>query len=191
MLAFVYDNLPHFLCALLLLARIGDVGTTFLVTPTLTLEANPIARKLGWPFALLTLGACLLPYVHMPLAVSALVTFLLVSASNATRIWMVRTIGEATYAAFLLELARKSSLSSALLPIALSTFFVALAGGTILLFYPFGSDWGFWLGLGVVLYAAAKCFYGTLATLRLFRRAALPVAGGGAIQLLPSRGAGE
>ncbi len=191
MLTLAYENLPHVLCALLLLARIGDVGTTYLVTPTLELEANPIARKLGWPFALLSLGACLLPYVHMPLAVSALVTFLLVSASNAGKIWIVRTIGEKAYATSLLDLARKSKLSHALLGLAASTFFVALAGGTILLFYPSEDEWGFWLGLGVLLYAGARWFYGTLAMIRLFRRAALPPGGGAVTQLIASPGGAE
>ena len=191
MLAFAYGNLPHVLCALLLLSRIGDIGTTYLVTPNLILEANPIARKLGWPFALLTLGACFLPYVSMPGAVSALVAFLLVSASNAGKIWIVRTIGERAYAAFVLDLARKSKLSHALLGLAASTFFVALTGGTILLFYPSEEEWGFWLGLGVLLYAGAAWLYGTLATIRLFRRAALPLAGRGVAPPLPSAGGRE
>ena len=191
MLAFAYANLPHVLCALLLLSRIGDIGTTYLVTPNLILEANPIARKLGWPFALLTLGACLLPYVDLQFAVSALVAFFLVSASNAGKIWVARTIGEQAYAAFALDLARRSKLSHALLSIAASTFFVALAGGTILLFYPSEEEWGFWLGLGVLIYAAAKCFYGTLAMIRLFRRAALTLAGEGVAPPLAAAGGGE
>ena len=191
LLEFAYENLPHVLCALLLLARIGDVGTTYLVTPNLTLEANPIARKLGWPFALVTLAACLLPYVHMPLAVSASVAFFLVSASNAGKMWIVRTIGEEAYFAFLLELARKSKLSHALLAIAASRFFASLAGGTILLFYPWRTDWGFWLDLGVLLYAGATWFYGTLWTIRLFRRAALPREPEVANRLVGSASGGE
>ena len=173
MLAILYENLRPVLCGLLLLSRIGDIGTTYLITPNLILEANPIVRKLGWPFAFLTLGACLLPYVHVPTAVAALMTFLLVSASNAGKIWIVRTVGERAYAALVLDLARRSRLSHALLGIAASAFFVALAGATILLFYPSADDWGFWLGLGVLVYASAVWFYGSLATIRLFRRAAL------------------
>ena len=37
----------HVLCALLLLARVADLGTTYLATPSLALEANPIVRKLS------------------------------------------------------------------------------------------------------------------------------------------------
>jgi len=173
MLEFAYENPRPVLCVLLLIARIGDVGTTYLVTPNLLLEANPIVRKLGWPFALLTLAACLLPYVTIPGAVTALMTFLLVSASNAGKIWIVRTIGEKTYAALMLDLARRSRLSHALLGIAASAFFVALAGGTVIGFYPSPEeDWGFWLGLGILLYAGAVWVYGSLAMVRLFRRAA-------------------
>ena len=172
MLAFAHDNLRPVLCGLLLLSRIGDIGTTYLVTPNLMLEANPIVRKLGWPFAFLTLGACLLPYVDVSFAVTALILFLFVSASNAGKIWIVRTMGETAYAALLLDLARRSRLSHALLGVAATAFFVALAGGTMVLFYPSDEAWGFWLGLGVLLYALAVWFYGTLATVRLFRRAA-------------------
>jgi hypothetical protein len=178
LLDFVYANLPHVLCALLLIARVGDIGTTYLVTPNLELEANPLVRKLGWPFALVTLGACFLPYVSMEAAVTALITFLFVSASNAGKIWMVRTIGEKAYAALLIDVARRSKLSHALAGVAACAFFIALAGGTILLFYPSpADDWGFWLGSGVLLYAAAIWFYGSLAMMRLFRRAALQAAG--------------
>src|SRR5262249_45828242 len=121
MLTFAYENLPHVLCALLLISRIGDIGTTYLVSPKLILEANPIVRKLGWPFALFTLTACLLPYVSLEGAVMALMVFLLVSARNAGKIWIARTIGEEVYAAFVLELARKSKPSHALFGLALST----------------------------------------------------------------------
>ena len=71
MLAFAYANFTHVLFVLLLVARLGDVGTTFLATPRLRLEANPIARKFGWPFALLTLGVCFLPYYSIEAALVA------------------------------------------------------------------------------------------------------------------------
>jgi hypothetical protein len=174
LLTFAYANLPHVLCALLLFARIGDVGTTFLITPSLKLEANPIIRKLGWRFALLTLAACALPYLSLPVAVIVLIGSLFVSASNAGKIWIVRAIGEHAYAALLVDAARKSKLSHALIGVAASSFFIALAGATILLFYPAPANWGFWLGFGVVSYAVAVWFHGTLWMIRLFRRAALP-----------------
>ena len=182
MLAVAYDNLEHVLCVLLLIARIGDVATTYLATPNLVLEANPVVRKLGWPFALLSIALCLLPYYNTAFAVMALMGSLLVSASNARSIWMVRIIGEKEYLALLMNAARKGKLSHALLGTAMSSFFVALAGGTVLFFYPASDeDWGFWLGVGIVLYAAAMWLYGTLFAVRLFRRAALEATRGLAI----------
>lgn len=173
MITIANENLPHVLCALLLISRIGDVGTTYLITPTLILEANPIVRRLGWRFALVTLGACFLPYIHVPASVAALIAFLFVSASNARKVWIARTIGEKAYVAFLIDAARKSKLSHALLGVTASSFFIALAGGTILFFYPTpNADWGFWIGFGILIYASATWLYGTLWTIRLFRQSA-------------------
>jgi hypothetical protein len=45
-----YQQLPHVIAFLLLIARLGDVGSTYLLSPTLKLEANPIMRRLRWPF---------------------------------------------------------------------------------------------------------------------------------------------
>ena len=85
---------------------------------------------------------------------------------------MVRAIGETEYWALLVDSARKSKLSHALLSILLSSFFIALAGGTVLLFYPAPSeDWGYWIGIGIVLYAVAACLHRALFTVRLFRQA--------------------
>ena len=63
----------HLIALLVLVSRIGDVGTTYLITPTLKLEANPIARKLRWPFAIATLALAFLPYWSVPLALIVLV----------------------------------------------------------------------------------------------------------------------
>jgi len=172
-LNFIDANLSHVLCGLLLISRIGDVATTYLITPNLILEANPIMRRLGWRFGLLTLGACFLPYFNVPISVAALVAFLLVSASNARSVWFVRTIGEKAYAELILATMRKGKLSHALASVAASTFFLALVGGTIMFFYPSpDGDWGFWIGFGVLIYASAVCLHGTLSTIRFFRLSA-------------------
>ena len=58
-----WDSLAHVLCGLILLGRLGDIISTWLITPKLDLEANPIVRRLGWRFAVLTVLICLVPYV--------------------------------------------------------------------------------------------------------------------------------
>src|SRR5271154_5888940 len=80
-------KLEHLLCGLILISRIGDIGSTYLVTPNLKLEANPIVRKLGWKFAFLTLFVCLVPYYSTAMGVVVLVVSLLVSAQNTSKIW--------------------------------------------------------------------------------------------------------
>jgi hypothetical protein len=72
----------HSLAALILVARIGDIASTYLATPRLVLEANPIARRLGWPFALLTLLLALAPYYNTAAGVLVLVPSLLVASRN-------------------------------------------------------------------------------------------------------------
>ncbi len=173
MLGLAYDHLDHVLALLILISRLGDIGSTYLVTPTLRLEANPIVRRLGWRFAIATLAMCVVPYVSMELGVMFLVPSLLVSASNSARIWMARTLGEAEYWALLMRLARQSRLTYALAGVCASAGFVILTGLVVLLFYPNPSnDWAFWIGAGIINYGAVIAIHGSLAFVRLFRNAA-------------------
>ena len=167
---FVTENFEHVLCGLILISRLGDVITTRLATPRLRLEANPIVRKLGWPFAVLTLLACLIPYYNTALGVMVLAPFLLVSAANAGKIWFLRAYGEAEYAALVVRLARKSRLSVALAGVAASGGFVILAG-LVLWFLSPPEQWGHWFGLGVMLYGFVVALYGSLHYVRIFRKA--------------------
>ena len=168
----VYDNIEHVLCALLLFARLGDIVTTYLVTPRLVLEANPIVRRLGWPFAIATLGVCVVPYVSTNIAVGLLMGSLLVSAGNAGRIWFARAMGEQAQMDLMLTAARRSSLSHALASVWASALFLGVAGGVVALFYPTPRAWGFWLAAGVAAYGVVIAVHGTLFMVRLFRTAA-------------------
>jgi hypothetical protein len=168
---FIYQNFEHCLCGALLIAKLGDNISTWLATPNLKLEGNPIARKLRWGFIWFTLVLCLLPYFSTALAVMALPVFLMVSASNFGRVWMARALGEDEVGRLMKSIARRSTLGAALWPTLVSAAFVAALGAIVLFFYPFpDEDWGFWLGLGILIYAAVLVFYGTLAWVRLFRR---------------------
>ena len=116
---FIYQHikLEHLLCALILIARIGDIGSTYLVTPTLKLEANPIMKRLGWRFALATLLICLIPYYSTALGIVALVHSLLLSASNIRLVWFARAYGEREYYELLLRTAKRTTLWHAYYPI--------------------------------------------------------------------------
>lgn len=71
------------LLAILLTARAGDFLSTWLVTPNLSLETNPIARKLGWRrSAALNLAVCLILAVDVRLSIPVAVSSLLLAARN-------------------------------------------------------------------------------------------------------------
>ena len=168
----IIQNFEHFLCVALLIAKLGDNISTRLVTPTLKLEANPIARKLKWGFVWFTLVICLTPYVNTAAAVALLPPCILVSASNFGKVWLARTLGEDETQRLMLSIARRSRLSSALWPMFVSMAFIVGLGALFLVFYPDPStDWGFWLGAGIILYAAVMTLHATLAFRRLYRQA--------------------
>lgn len=64
MLQFIYDNLEHVLCIAILVGRLGDIGSTYLVTPKLKLETRRPARAVaGRPWY----ASGLRPWVRRPL----------------------------------------------------------------------------------------------------------------------------
>jgi hypothetical protein len=172
---FVYDHMNHVLCVLILLSRIGDIGTTYLVTPTLVLEANPLVRWLGWRFALLTLAVCFVPYYSVSAGVMVLVPSLMVSASNAGKVWVARTLGEHEYQAFMLRIAAASRLRYALAGLFLSCSFIVLVGTVLVLLYPDASEeYAWWFGMGIITYGLAIALHGAVALIRLFKHARVP-----------------
>src|SRR5258705_7546892 len=102
------QNLQHSLALLILLGRVGDLGSTYLASPTLKLEANPFIRRARWPAGILSLGLCLIPYYNTALAVLVLVPSLLVSGNNLARGWVARAVGEDEMLAFLQRAARRT-----------------------------------------------------------------------------------
>ncbi|KPJ56280.1 MAG: hypothetical protein AMS16_02685 [Planctomycetes bacterium DG_58] len=169
---FVYENLDHVLCVLVLISRLGDVVSTRLATPKLKLEANPIAKKLGWWFIAATLGLCVVPYFHRGAAVVVLTVSCLVSASNISKLWAIRALGEEGYHRHMMRMARKAKPLHAMGGYVAASLFVALLGATQILLSPGPSrDWGYWFGLGILTYAFAMLIYGPIAYRRFFRQA--------------------
>jgi hypothetical protein len=167
-------NLENTLAVLIFLARLGDIGSTYLATPTLKMESNPLMRFGGWKLAALTVFACLIPYYDAQLGLTMLVLSLLVTGSNLSKGWLMRALGESDYQAMVRSAAQRSSLPAALGFAIGGAASVGLAGA-VLMFASGGSDtWGYWAASGVTLYALAVGFYGTLAAIKLFRSVAPP-----------------
>lgn len=162
--------MTHTIALLLLLARLGDVGSTYLATPKLKLEANPIARHLKWPFAWLTVLLALLPYYSLALGIIVLVASLLVCASNFSKLWLMRAMGEVEYHEIITKFAAKAHVSSAILFILMPAVCVSTIGLLLLHFYPNPNEhWGFYFAYGFFGYALAIGIWGPLAFLR-FRK---------------------
>ena len=165
------DAFTHTIAALLLLGRLGDIVSTLLITPTLRLEANVIARKLGRRFAWFSLILALLPYYSPALGIAALPASLLISASNLSRGWTFRALGEAEADAFMLRVAALSRLRTALTFLLSGASFVLVAG--VVLMWLSGSRGApsYWFGIGIVIYGLAVAVHGSMFIVRLFRRA--------------------
>jgi len=89
---------------LILAGRAFDLGSTFLATPRLRLEGNPIARRLGWRGGILLSVLMALIFGGWPLiAISLTTTSALVAARNFQHAWIMRSMGEAGYQSWFSE----------------------------------------------------------------------------------------
>jgi hypothetical protein len=157
------------LLALLILARGMDFLSTWVATPNLVLEANPVARKLGWKWgAALNLVVCA-GFATWPLPALVLVTTsLLVAARNFQSAWLMRSLGEQSYRSWIAERMAQSSLPLHLFCLLSQTLLIGVIGAALMFFsdlrlVPFS------VGLGVITYALAVTFYTLLSLWRLRR----------------------
>lgn len=154
---------------LLVFARGMDFLSTWFATPTLALEANPLAKRLGWKwgiaFNLLLCGAA----AHWPLAGLIIVTTsLLVAARNFKSAWLMRALGETGYSMLISDAMRHSSRRSYVASLLGETVLFGLVGGAVMA----SSEWPsvpLAIGMGMVAYAVAVAFYSLLSVWRMWR----------------------
>ena len=140
---------------LLAFCRAMDFLSTWIATPNLVLEANPIARKLGWRWGIpVNVGLCV-GFAHWPLpAVIMSTTSALVAARNFQSAWIMRSIGETTYEAWIRE--RLGDASGRLFLFCLLAQGVLLAGVGVALIWSSGFALvPLGIGSGLVAYAIA------------------------------------
>ena len=157
--------------AFLLFARGMDLLSTWIATPNLKLEANPIARKLGWKGGtVLNLALCL-AFAAWPLpAIVIITTSLLVAARNFQSAWLMRLLGEDQYRTWIRDRVSEVGLGLYFFCLLSQTILVASIGGVLMYF----SDWNlipFAVGTGIITYAVAILVFASLSLARL-RRAA-------------------
>jgi hypothetical protein len=161
-------------CLLLLLlvfARGMDFLSTWIATPNLVLEGNPLAKKLGWQWGLL-LNIVLVSVLAMwPLSAIVVATAsVLVAARNFQSAWLMHSLGEEHYRQWHVERIQETRITLYLFCLAGNTLLTAGVGAALIYFshlrlVPFA------IGMGMVAYAVAVAFYTLLAIWRM-RRAA-------------------
>ena len=153
---FITNNYKHILFVMLLISRLSDIGTTYAATPKLMMEANPLVRKFRWKFAwITTLIVCFSPYVSPGLAIAIIVASFLVSASNASKIWIARALGEEKMHALFLDAAGKSNPRSSLFFITLPAIFFLILAGSLFYAYPDPHEFAYFFACGIFAYAIA------------------------------------
>ncbi|MBM3823830.1 MAG: hypothetical protein FJ404_13260 [Verrucomicrobia bacterium] len=155
---------------LLTLGRGLDLFSTWLATPNLELEANPIARRLGWRGGLivnLLLVSALAAWPFSALMVST--TSLLVAARNFQSAWLMRTMGEHAYMIWMSDQVARTPPGRFFFCLAVQTLTYAglglgLAVGAWDELIPVG------IGCGMAAYGIALFVYSGLSVWRVWRR---------------------
>ena len=163
-----FDSREYLLMlALLVFGRGMDFLSTWVATPNLALEGNPVAKKLGWKWGL-SLNAVLIVVLAMwPLSAIVVATAsVLVAARNFQSAWLMRSLGEDAYREWHVQRVRETPVTLHLFCLAANTLLTAVVGAVLIGFsrmhlVPFA------IGMGMVAYAIAVAFYSLLAIGRI------------------------
>ena len=165
-----WSALTWLLVAAMAVARGLDFLSTWLVTPKLELEANPLMRRASWGrMALLNLPLLALPLLHQGLAVTFVVTSLLAAGGNLTAGALSRGMGEARQVAQQREALRRLGLGRALAMNSAGALVVMLAGGFAMWLSGPPERLGWWAALGVAMFGLSGLVHFNIAIVRLHR----------------------
>ncbi len=147
-------------------ARGMDLISTWTGTPTFLLEANPIARLLGWKLGIFfNLVMCVFISIWPLMAVVVITTSLLVAARNFKSAWIMRTMGENHYLTFILNQMSCASRSLILFCIFGEAGMFLCVGLALVLLSPPGSI-TMGIGTGVFVYGLVVGFFASLPLLK-------------------------
>jgi hypothetical protein len=157
-----------YLCWLLLLvfARGADLLSTWVATPNLILEGNPLVKKLGlkWSIAFNVVVCALAAFLPLG-AIIGTTASLLVAARNFQAAWAVRTRGEEDY-----RIWREQRLSETpaclFLGCVFAEAFLLCLIGVALVWTSASAQIPLGIGLGILVYALAVAFFMTISLWR-------------------------
>jgi hypothetical protein len=157
------------LLALLAFSRGVDFLSTWIATPNLVLEGNPLAKKLGWRWGVLVNIVIVVVLAMWPLSAIVVATAsVLVAARNFQSAWLMHSLGEEIYREWHVQRIQETRITLYLFCLAGNTLLTAGLGMALMIFskmrlVPFA------IGMGIVAYSAAVAFYTLLAIWRLHR----------------------
>lgn len=159
------------LLVLLLVARGMDFLSTWIATPNMVLEGNPLAKKLGWKWGIpLNLAMCF-GFAYWPLpAIVISTTSILVAARNFQSAWLMRSLGEQVYRDWHVERIQETSITLYVFCLFGQTVLTAGVGGAIIYFA--GDQQSIVptaIGLGIIAYSLAVAFFTLLGIWKLRR----------------------
>jgi hypothetical protein len=155
--------------ALLLFSRGADFLSTWIATPNLVLEGNPLAKKLGWKLGLIVNLALCVAFAFYPMmAIIISTTSVLVAARNFQNAWLMRTLGEEGYRDWFVARLVETHLGLYLFCLLAQTVFFA-GIGVALVYFSF-SGIPFAIGLGIIAYSITVLFYTLLSVWRIRRK---------------------
>jgi hypothetical protein len=159
----------YLMAAILVFARGMDFLSTWIATPNLVLEANPLARKLGWRGGLVLNGVLCAGFALWPLpAIVVATTSVLVAARNFQSAWLMRTLGEESYRSWMAGHLRQTSFRLYLFCLLTQTVLLAGVGAVLMVFSQLNLV-PLAVGMGIVAYAVAVTFYTLLSVWRIRR----------------------
>ena len=168
----LFGSRDYFLMlALLAFSRGMDFLSTWIATPNLVLEGNPLAKKLGWKWGLALNVVLCVALAAWPLSAIVVATAsVLVAARNFQSAWLMRSLGEEIYRHWHVERVQETRVTLYLFCLAGNTLLTAAVGAALIYFshlqlVPFA------IGMGMIAYAVAVAFYTLLAIWRIHRAA--------------------
>lgn len=167
---FEFGSEAYWLMLLVLVCARGcDFFSTWLATPNLRLEANPIAAWLGWRRGILVnLVLCVVLSMFVVPAVMLATTSFLVAARNLENAWLMRTMGEDDYQMWMGGQLKRTPNSLVLGCFWGNGLLVFLVGLGVVL--SSGNVIGLSIGFGIVGYSFAVVLFTTLSIWRSRRR---------------------
>lgn len=149
-------------------ARSMDFLSTWIATPNLVLEANPLAKKLGWRLGLVLNAVLCSLFALWPLpSVVIITTSLLVAARNFQSAWLMRAMGEDAYRFWMGDRLAEAPRGLFLFCLVAQSGLIGLVGIGLMYFahelVPYG------VGMGLATYAFAILVYSLISVWRRLR----------------------